>query len=109
MDTTQKHSNGRKHKLPADLQILCERWFMRYVDMLSGALSELLPLREINHRIPLIDDQKRYHYHLPRCPKAMKPQLMEKLQQYMDVGWWRLKTMLQAAPLLCILKKMGKL
>jgi hypothetical protein len=55
--------------------------------MLSGAPSELLPLREINHRIPLIDEHKQYHYHLPQCPKAMKLQLMEKLQQYTDAGW----------------------
>lgn len=39
----------------------------------------------------------------------MKPQLMEKLQHYVDVGWWIPKAVPQLAPLLCIPKKMGKL
>ena len=72
-------------------------------------VSELPPLREINHQIPLIDKNLKYHYRLPRCPEAMKLQLMEKLRKYMDAGWWRPKTTPQAAPLLCIPKKTGKL
>jgi hypothetical protein len=39
----------------------------------------------------------------------MKPQLMEKLRQYINAGWWIPKTAAQAAPLLCIPKKTGKL
>jgi hypothetical protein len=39
----------------------------------------------------------------------MKPQLLEKLRQYTDAGWWIPKTVPQAAPLLCIPKKSGKL
>ena len=39
----------------------------------------------------------------------MKLQLMEKMKQYMGVGWWILKAVPQAAPLLCIPKKLGKL
>ena len=39
----------------------------------------------------------------------MKPQLMEKLRQYVDVGWWVPKAVPQATPLLCIPKKTGKL
>jgi len=39
----------------------------------------------------------------------MKPQLMDKLQQYVNLGWWIPKAVLQAAPLLCIPKKTGKL
>jgi len=39
----------------------------------------------------------------------MKPQLMEKLQLYVDSGWWVPKAVPQAAPLLCIPKKTGKL
>jgi len=39
----------------------------------------------------------------------MKLQLMEKMKQYMGVGWWILKVVPQAAPLLCIPKKSGKL
>jgi len=39
----------------------------------------------------------------------MKLQLMEKLRQYTDAGWWTAKAVPQAAPLLCIPKKLGKL
>jgi len=39
----------------------------------------------------------------------MKLQLMEKMKQYMGAGWWILKAVPQAAPLLCIPKKSGKL
>jgi Reverse transcriptase (RNA-dependent DNA polymerase)/RNase H-like domain found in reverse transcriptase len=39
----------------------------------------------------------------------MKPQLQEKLQEYTDMGWWKPRTAPQAALLLCIPKKTGKL
>jgi len=91
------------------LQKLRDHWFVKYADILNGVPSELPPLREINHWIPLIDDGKRYYYHLPCCPDAIKPQLMEKMKQYVGAGWWIPKVVLQAAPLLCIPKKSGKL
>jgi hypothetical protein len=82
---------------------------MKFADILNRVPLELPPLREINHKIPLIDNDKQYHYHLPRCPDTMKPQLMDKLRTYIDAGWWIPKTASQAAPLLCIPKKSGKL
>jgi len=39
----------------------------------------------------------------------MKPQLMEKMKQYVGAGWWIPKAVPQAALLLCIPKKSGKL
>jgi hypothetical protein len=39
----------------------------------------------------------------------MKPQLMEKVRAYTDAGWWIPKAVPQAAPLLSIPKKSGKL
>jgi hypothetical protein len=90
-------------------QLLHECWFMKYADIMNGVPPELPPLREINHRIPIIDEGKRYYYHLPCCPDAIKPQLMEKLRQYSDAGWWTPKAVSQAASLICIPKKMGKL
>jgi len=82
---------------------------VKFADIFGGVPSELPPLREINHRIPLMDNGKQYNYHLLRCPDAMKPQVMEKLQLYVDSGWWVPKAVPQAAPLLCIPKKTGKL
>jgi hypothetical protein len=71
--------SGDKKPAPVNLQQLHERWFMVYANIMNGAPKKLLPLREINHRIPLIDEGKWYHYHLLRCPDTMKPQLMEKI------------------------------
>jgi hypothetical protein len=48
-----------------DIQTLWDRWFTEYADILNRVPPVLLPLREINHRIPLIDKNKQYNYHLP--------------------------------------------
>ena len=62
-----------------DIPRLREQWFQKYSDMLGGAPLELLPLREVNHSIPLIDEGKRYMYHLPRCPDSLWQQLSDKI------------------------------
>ena len=108
MDTTRTDPRD-KEKEPINIQECCEHWFTEFADIFNGVPPGLLPLREINHRIPLIDEGKRYHYHLPFCPNAMKLQLLEKVWQYVDAGWWIPKAVPQAVPLLCIPKKMGKL
>ena len=71
--------------------------------------EELPPMHGVNHHIPLINDNKRYHYHLPRCPDSMKVQLMEKITCYTRAGWWESVQTDQAAPMLCIQKKSGLL
>ena len=65
-------------------------------------------MRGVNHHIPLIDENKRYHY-LLRCPDSMKVQLMEKITRYTRAGWWESVQTDQAAPMLCIPKKSGLL
>jgi hypothetical protein len=109
MDIDVNEGSCELQREPIDFQQLHEQWFVKYADIFNGVPLKLLPLREINYRIPLIDNGKRYYYHLPRCPDAMKPQLMEKLQQYMGAGWWIPKAVPQVALLLCIPKKSGKL
>ncbi|KAF9254382.1 hypothetical protein L218DRAFT_886462, partial [Marasmius fiardii PR-910] len=69
----------------------------------------LPPFRAINHRIQLVDERKRYHYYMPRCPDYLKPEFNEKLSHYTRAGWWVESTVEQAAPMLCIPKKNGKL
>lgn len=91
------------------IQELCEWIAQEFTDIMNGVPPELPPFREVNHRIPLIDPDKRYHYHLPHCSDAMKPQLLEKMWQYIDMGWWIPKVVPQVAPLLCIPKKSGKI
>ena len=57
----------------------------------------------------MIDEKKRYKYHSPRCPDSLKPELMEKIARYMRAGWWEPAQAEQAAPMLCVKKKMNKL
>jgi len=89
------------------LEELRAGWIEKAADLLTGMPNQLPPFREINHRIPLIDEQKQYNYHLPRCPEAMKTQLIDKIEKYTNAGWWEQKTVHQAAPMLCIPKKDG--
>lgn len=88
---------------------LRRQWFHEFKDMTSGVPERLPPLRDINHRIPLVDDNLNYRYHLPRCAEAIKPALMEKIQRYTRAEWWTPATVPQAAPMLCIPKKDGGL
>ena len=46
---------------------------------------------------------------MPKCPDALKEELAEKISWYTSAGWWVPVTARQAMPMLCILKKNGKL
>jgi hypothetical protein len=92
-----------------DIPRLREEWMKSCKDIMSGAPERLPPLREINHHIPLIDERKRYKYHSPRCPDALKPELTEKIARYTRAGWWKPDQVEQAAPMLCVRKKNDKL
>src|SRR3984957_13092198 len=67
---------------------LRKNWVESAKDILSGAPNHLPPLREVNHKILIIDKEKKYHYYLPRCPDALKTQLIDKTQDYKSPGWW---------------------
>lgn len=92
-----------------NLKKLREEWYKKYPKLFQGVPPGLPPLREINHRIPLIDEKKAYNYHMPRCPDALKRELLEKIERYTTNGWWEECTTPQAAPLLSIPKKNGRL
>jgi hypothetical protein len=104
MDTTSE-TNAKE----IDLQPLCDCWLIKYVDIINGPPQGLPPIHEINHRIPMIDNDKHYSYQPPCCPEVMHPKLIDKLCHYIDNGWWMPKAVSQAALLLCILKKSGGL
>src|ERR1700720_2572243 len=84
---------------------LRKNWVESAKDILSGVPNHLPPLQEVNHKIPIIDEEKQYSYYLPRCPDALKKQLIDKIQDYKSAGWWEETNVSQAAPMLCILKK----
>ena len=88
-----------------DTPRLREEWKTSCQDILSGVPDTLPPLRDINHHIPLVDEKKRYNYHLPKCPDSMRKPLTEKISKYCKTGWWCLAQAEQAAPMLVIPKK----
>jgi hypothetical protein len=59
----------------------------------------------VNHEINLIDEDKRYTYHLPQCLNSLRDEFHEKVNRYVKAGWWEPKPVNQAAPMLCIHKK----
>ncbi|KAF8221165.1 hypothetical protein L208DRAFT_1172585, partial [Tricholoma matsutake] len=101
-DKDRPHSRGMKLPEPIlmgpeelsgpltekDLPCLREEWKSSCQDILNGVPNTLPPLREINHHIPLVDEKKRYNYHLPKCPDLMRKPLAEKISCYCKVGWW---------------------
>jgi hypothetical protein len=48
-----------------DIPRLREEWKKLCHNIMQGAPEQLLLLRDVNHRIPLIDENKQYRYHLP--------------------------------------------
>lgn len=92
-----------------DLANLGQRWHNEYQDILQGVPEGLPPLREVNHEINLIDPDKRYTYYSPRCPVTVRKEFQEKLNRYVNTGWWVPATGTQAPPLMCIPKKDGRL
>src|ERR1700676_1679482 len=95
--------------VPSNIPKLREQWFDRNSDLLGPIPLELPPFREINHRISLIDDNAKHNYYMPRCPEALQEELREKITRYVTAGWWEMKPVYQAAPLLCVPKTNGKL
>jgi hypothetical protein len=88
-----------------DIPRLREEWMKSCEDIMKGAPERLPPLREVNHRIPLVVEEKKYKYHSPRCPDSLKPELIEKIARYTRAGWWEPIQADQAAPMLCVHKK----
>ena len=78
-------------------------------DLISGVPPKVPPFCQINHKINLIDPTKWINYRLPKCPNALEEELAEKISQYTSAGWWVPATVRQAIPMLCVLKKNGKL
>ena len=66
--------------------------------------TALPPLRDVNHRIPLIDEKKIYHFRPSKCPDAFRDQWRNKKNAYLETGRWRTATGHNAIPLLMIPK-----
>jgi len=87
-----------------------EDWIERYKVIMAPIPDDFLPpFREVNHRIPLIDEGLRYTTRAPKCPEAFMAQLQDKTNLYIKQGRWIPTTGRQAIPMLCIPKGSGKL
>jgi hypothetical protein len=102
-DKLQKDSYTKE-----DIPTLCEAWFTTFADIFKHPKT-LPPLRLINHKITLIDSSKFYNYYYPQYAEALKVELIKKINRYTKAGWWVEANFDQAAPMLCIPKKTGKL
>lgn len=100
-----RKGKGKAVYTECDIPSLCEGWYDKYKGLLQGVPEEMPPFREVNHEIPLIDNNKKYHYHLPRCLNSLKAEFSEKVEKYTRAGWWKLTSASQAAPMLCLPKK----
>jgi len=107
--TPDKGKTGPNPLTEEDIPRLKQQWYNNYKEILQGMKEELPPLREVNHKINLIDPNAKYTYHLLRCPVALREQFYKKLNRYVDAGRWEPWTTAQAAPLMCIPKKDGRL
>ena len=92
-----------------DIPWLRQQWYEEFKDILQGTPEELPLLRKVNHEINLIDPDKKYFHRLPSCPVPLRPQFYEKLNRYVNRGWWKEHPVVQAALLMCISKKDGRL
>ena len=88
---------------------LCRSWDNNITDLVSGIPLKLPPIREVNHKINLINPEKRIHYCLLKCPEHFCKELSQKIERYTTAQWWIPAVAHQAVPMLCIPKKNGKL
>jgi hypothetical protein len=111
-EVTQHHIEEIKAMGPLsdkDIPKLHDKWYATCHNIMQGMPLHMPKIHEISHEIPLIDPDKRYKHCLPKCPDSMKQELMEKMKTYTTAGWWEPIQTDQAAPMLCIPKKNGKL
>ena len=66
--------------------------------------TELPPLREINHTIPLIDEGKTYQWRPSRCPEVFRSLWAEKRNTYVQTGQWKITSARNTVPMLLIPK-----
>jgi hypothetical protein len=108
MESRVKKKLGDRALTEEDIPALRDEWFHTFADIFSRPLA-LPPLRPVNHKIVLIDPSKFYNYYYPKCAESLKVELLEKISRYVSAGWWMEASVDQAAPMLCIPKKDGRL
>jgi hypothetical protein len=62
-----------------DIPRLRECWLKEISDITGPIPLRLPPLREVNHRITLVDPSLPIKHQYSKCPDALRPLLMEKI------------------------------
>lgn len=70
----------------------------------TAAETPLPPLRAINHKIDLIDDDLQYPYRPARCPQPLMKQWIEKRNAYIGSGRWEITNSRNTVPMMFIPK-----
>ncbi|KAF7371586.1 Transcription factor [Mycena venus] len=70
----------------------------------DASKTPLPPLRAINHKIPLIDENKTYSYRPSKCPDPLKQLWREKRDAYLATGRWKVQSGHNAVPMLMLKK-----
>ena len=66
--------------------------------------TDLPPLRDINHMIPLTDEKKTYQWRPSRCPEMFREQWSEKRNAYIKTGRWKVTSARNTVSMLLIPK-----
>jgi hypothetical protein len=70
--------------------------------------TPLPPFRDINHTIPLIDENVKYPWRASRCPEALREHWAEKRDNYLRTGRWKITSVGNTVPMLLIPKPRKK-
>ena len=70
----------------------------------TAAETGLPPMRAINHRIELLDENKVYPWRPARCPEAFMAQWVEKRNAYIATDRWEMTNTRNAVPMMYIAK-----
>ena len=113
---TDRHSKHLRAALSHDVVLrdddipqLHRSWDNNITDLVSGIPLKLPPIQEVNHEINLIDPEECIHYCLLKCPEHFCEELSQKIERYTTAQWWIPAVAHQTVPMLCILKKNGRL
>ena len=64
----------------------------------------LPPLQDINHTIPLIDENKTYQWRPSRCPEIFRSLWADKRNDYIQTGRWKITSARNTVPMMLIPK-----
>ncbi|KAE8236311.1 hypothetical protein A4X13_0g9190, partial [Tilletia indica] len=74
-------------------------WFKKTQDLWGPRPAKLPPFREINHAIPLVDEDYRPHCRPAKCPEQFRKAYLDKIETYTKSGVWKRAAVPAAMPM----------